>query len=250
MLKFFRKIRQQLLSENQFTKYLLYAIGEILLVMIGILLALQVNTWNETKKNQKVVHNLYENILTSLEGDSIDLVNVIERVNRGLESKRLLMENSYDSLITKYSIEELGRIVFGTSAVGFSFFPRYGAYDQITNNGFLPLLRSEKVKNSLVELYERTYKRYEHIDAEVEKNRFQLYPIISGDLQTFTPVFQLRLPEGFDQEKFRTHFDALARQCRSSYAINWSSRRALENIQKEVSALQRLIREELSEMDH
>jgi len=50
MLKFFRNIRQNLLSENKIGKYLLYALGEILLVMIGILLALQVNNWNETKK--------------------------------------------------------------------------------------------------------------------------------------------------------------------------------------------------------
>lgn len=52
MLKFFRKIRQELLSDNQFSKYLLYAIGEILLVVIGILIALQINNWNEAKKDK------------------------------------------------------------------------------------------------------------------------------------------------------------------------------------------------------
>lgn len=52
MIKFFRKIRQRMLSESKFSKYLLYAIGEIALVMIGILLALQVNTWNETRKER------------------------------------------------------------------------------------------------------------------------------------------------------------------------------------------------------
>lgn len=50
MLEFFRKIRQQLLSENSFSKYLFYAIGEIILVVIGILLALQINNWNEDRK--------------------------------------------------------------------------------------------------------------------------------------------------------------------------------------------------------
>ena len=50
MIKFFRKIRQKLLSENKFSKYLMYAIGEILLVVIGILIALNINNWNEKQK--------------------------------------------------------------------------------------------------------------------------------------------------------------------------------------------------------
>ncbi len=52
MIKFFRKIRQQLLSENKFSKYFLYAIGEIILVVIGILIALQINSWNEGRKDR------------------------------------------------------------------------------------------------------------------------------------------------------------------------------------------------------
>jgi len=50
MIKFFRKIRQGLLSQNKFSKYLLYAIGEIILVVMGILIALQINNWNEERK--------------------------------------------------------------------------------------------------------------------------------------------------------------------------------------------------------
>ena len=73
MLRFFRKIRQKLLLQNQVVKYLLYAIGEIILVMIGILLALQGNNWNQ--KNQKE-----ERILTYLENLKSDLYNDIERM--------------------------------------------------------------------------------------------------------------------------------------------------------------------------
>ena len=45
MIQFFRRIRQKLLEENRFVKYLLYALGEIVLVVIGILIALQINNW-------------------------------------------------------------------------------------------------------------------------------------------------------------------------------------------------------------
>ena len=55
MIKFFRNIRQNLLIENKTGKYLKYAIGEIFLVVIGILIALQINNWNEDRKNQKLM---------------------------------------------------------------------------------------------------------------------------------------------------------------------------------------------------
>ena len=49
MINFFRKIRQRLLTENRFSKYLIYAIGEILLIVVGILFALQLKTWNDNQ---------------------------------------------------------------------------------------------------------------------------------------------------------------------------------------------------------
>ena len=53
MIKFFRSIRRQLLSQNRFNKYLIYAIGEIVLVVVGILIALSINNWNEGEKKIK-----------------------------------------------------------------------------------------------------------------------------------------------------------------------------------------------------
>ena len=62
MLKIFRQFRQQLLMQNQTKKYLLYAFGEILLVVIGILIALQINNWNEAKKDRKVENQALINL--------------------------------------------------------------------------------------------------------------------------------------------------------------------------------------------
>lgn len=69
MIKFFRKIRQNLLSENKFSKYLLYAIGEIVLVIIGILVALTLNNGSEQKKSETKVLIVFEELLEELESD-------------------------------------------------------------------------------------------------------------------------------------------------------------------------------------
>ena len=74
MIKFFRRIRQQLLTENKFSKYLLYAIGEIVLVVIGILIALQINNWNEIQKSKALELNILKDLHNTLNAD-FDLVN-------------------------------------------------------------------------------------------------------------------------------------------------------------------------------
>jgi uncharacterized membrane-anchored protein YhcB (DUF1043 family) len=75
MLKFFRKIRQKLLSENKFSKYLLYAIGEIILVVIGILIALQVSNLNEERKDRELGNSLKKALQSELKAD-IELMNL------------------------------------------------------------------------------------------------------------------------------------------------------------------------------
>ena len=71
MIKFFRKIRQRLLTENKFNKYFLYAIGEIVLVVIGILIALQINNWNDNQKDQKQARTYLKGIIQDLRVDTL-----------------------------------------------------------------------------------------------------------------------------------------------------------------------------------
>ena len=66
MIKFFRKIRHKLLSGNKFSKYLIYAIGEIILVVIGILIALQINNANENRKKRQVELSYLERLAIDL----------------------------------------------------------------------------------------------------------------------------------------------------------------------------------------
>ena len=82
MIKFFRRISQNLLSEGKIGNYLKYALGEILLVMIGILLALQVNNWNEDRKKKIKEQNLYHVLTNSLKSDLEDAVDKIANVEK------------------------------------------------------------------------------------------------------------------------------------------------------------------------
>ena len=92
MLRFFRQIRHRLLTDNIFSKYLLYAVGEILLVVVGILIALQVNNWSETKSKDLLFRDSIEQIYTGLDTD-IDYFNLlIKDLNNQVELIDLLLE--------------------------------------------------------------------------------------------------------------------------------------------------------------
>ena len=92
MFKFFRRIRQQLLSENKFSKYLLYAVGEIILVVIGILIALSINNWNEDRKQKKEEKGLYVQIIKDLDEDHDLLLNHLTLS----ESLKTMFKNLYE----------------------------------------------------------------------------------------------------------------------------------------------------------
>ena len=81
MIKFFRKIRQKLLTENKFSKYLIYAVGEIVLVIIGILIALNINNNNEIRKNE----SKFISILSQIQ---IELVANINNTTKGILSSQ------------------------------------------------------------------------------------------------------------------------------------------------------------------
>jgi hypothetical protein len=84
MIKFFRHIRRHLLSESKFSKYLIYAIGEIILVVIGILIALQFNNWNESRKENILAKNYYKRLLSDLKADKEYANRYISRVDSSL----------------------------------------------------------------------------------------------------------------------------------------------------------------------
>ncbi len=94
MIKFFRKIRQQMLNENKTGKYLKYAIGEIVLVVIGILIALSINNWNENRKEEVILKSNLSTILEVLKNDKAQLSTLIESREESTKQSTSII-NSY-----------------------------------------------------------------------------------------------------------------------------------------------------------
>ena len=114
MISLFRKLRQKLLAENKVTRYLAYAIGEIALVMIGILLALRVNNANETSKLQADIRGAYQAILGNLKEDRAmyDTVLLVYEKDNSERSRRVLEILTRET--TRNDILELRGLVPGT----------------------------------------------------------------------------------------------------------------------------------------
>ncbi len=101
MIKFFRKIRQRLLTENKFSKYLIYAIGEIILVVIGILIALAINNWNteNQRKNELTssLKSILEEIAITQSLTTTDLKEIDSVIQKTQKSLSILKTKNIDS---------------------------------------------------------------------------------------------------------------------------------------------------------
>jgi len=95
MIKFFRKIRQNLLIENKTGKYLKYAIGEIILVVIGILIALQINNWNQNRLNRISSESFLNQVQEELELDVINYKRDLDNIQRYTDYLNKVSDRNY-----------------------------------------------------------------------------------------------------------------------------------------------------------
>ena len=105
MAKIFRQIRRVLLTENRFSKYLIYAGGEIVLVVIGILIALQINNWNESRKAQVAQKDLLVNLYENIWADSLSLLDNKQNILRIIKAQKQI-HAFRKGLINSEDIEE------------------------------------------------------------------------------------------------------------------------------------------------
>ncbi|NKI30943.1 hypothetical protein [Croceivirga thetidis] len=166
MIKFFRRIRQKLLSENRFSKYLVYAIGEIILVMVGILLALQVNTWNANREDREREALLIQQLHLEMQDNLEQFKTVQENISRLVNSGKEIV--SVFPLNAKNVQEEPFQSNFLDFLYCPSFDPYQGTIKSIISSGNLNLIQNDQLRKLIVtwEDVVRDYKEEEQIAWE------------------------------------------------------------------------------------
>lgn len=166
MLKFFRSIRRNLVHEGSLKKYLVYAVGEILLVLIGILLALQINGWNNKRKDQLektfLLYQLKKDIEMDMswyqQQDSI-ITDYIPKLDTALMLFYQAKELKDFAAIGPY---------IGMKPNDFSF--NDDTYEEMINTGKLYLIEEEKLKNAITNYYKRAERARFYLRTFFEKN--------------------------------------------------------------------------------
>lgn len=152
MLKFFRKIRQNLIDKGDAKRYLLYAIGEIFLVVIGILIALQINTWNQDKINHKEEQEYLGQLLTELKADSLVLHQQQIRFENNLpiiDSFLQALNQSDNQKTFNQSFRRYLNKVWGATY----FNSNNAIFEEMKSSAKLGIIADKPLRNNIVTLY-------------------------------------------------------------------------------------------------
>ncbi len=149
MIKFFRQIRQKLILENRMNKYFKYAIGEIILVVIGILIALQINNWNENRKLSLYEYQLLKQLKVDLETNAKDLKLNIQLHKNIINSSNIILRHIENKLPYNDSLKKH----FGNTVLWTKFVVNEGAYKTIESKG-LDLISDLKLRDLVFRIYE------------------------------------------------------------------------------------------------
>ena len=170
MIKFFRKIRQKMLTENKFSKYLLYAIGEIVLVVIGILIALSINNWNDRNNAKKIELLSLNELKNNLKSDIIDLENNIKTDSLMIISFDVIINNltktqKYNDSLAKH---------FGKLAGFTNFLNNSSAYESLKSNGLNKII-NDTLRFKVINYYDLHSNELKNIEKEFINNAHHSY---------------------------------------------------------------------------
>lgn len=206
------------------------------------MLALQINAWRQNSVDRKISTNLFQNLITSLGQDSIDIERVIQMLEKSSNAQKLMISNDYESFTSEFTPDQSYQLLLNLRNGVLSFFPRFGIYNLIVNNNYLQIMNSEDLKISLINYYEHGYVRYSDSDLAIQKLfSEQVIPIITNDLGC---VFELE--GGCENENFTMYYKDLQKVCKNAYGLTFITVNLLKQIQSDNHKLMTQLKNEFT----
>jgi hypothetical protein len=254
MLFFLRRKRKEEMIKKRVSRYLLYAIGEILLVVVGILIAIRIENWNQDQQERKLEIRYLENLKIDLSNDLIQLDYMIEvRQNKSNAALRLLSLSRGNTEIT---VEEFDKLI-ATTFLWQEFTPSRNTYDELIHSGNFSIISSDSIKARLLDLkylYDRAAQGKDHMRNIYDEYLYKTYYAIVSNhtlldidqLQTTDQIFieenkSLLLSE--ISEILNNH--AFTNGLQLAAANNRAMTKGYEFIRKEIKEILRMINEDI-----
>ena len=243
MIKLLRRIRFDLMENNKISKYLIYAIGEILLVVIGILIALSINTWNDHRKDRIVEKELYRTLIKSLESDLKDVRAKSMSIDSAIIGQRIFITESLEDIKSRLTDVEFFNLLWKVGNTSYSFVPNISLYNKISQNKQIDLIRSDELQSKVTDLYEVHYWEYKDLDTTLE--RLAQEGLISN---FFGDISHLYIKKEFEihLESFEKHYVELRNDCRKIYFLSIAVKESMLNCESKIESLLPLLRAELN----
>jgi len=248
MLKFFRKIRFDHMSENKALKYLKYAFGEIVLVAIGILIALGVNNWNETRKNAITEHEYLVALLEDFETNLTKSNEIVKRIGDDIPQLIGLLEQSALEKPT-ISVDSINNAFSKVNDM-----PTYSSTDRTYNNlvgsGDLKIINDESLKTNLANYYKSLYilnlVQQTHESELVQS--FQPFIIEFLDFQAVRPLIikEFPLPGSFETTKILEVMKT--RRFRNIVVLKWTILTDLLDLNRNLERINQSIVDQLKQL--
>lgn len=251
MIKFFRKIRFDLMEKNKTGKYLKYAIGEIVLVVIGILIALSINNWNENRKNsiqeKAILSSLLENLnLSKIQSELL--------ISDEIALKRSLIRIlGIDSNDTKINSQIIPDSIFKSAVWDLnSDLPTFNAYNNLKSTNKLSLIKNQKINQKFTELEFRLNKIKNALDDRLSVHQIRIDNIFEIDIN-FIPLLKSNVPNINIENESKNNYSQLlgVKRIRNLLGMKLSFTQDVidfrENLDDEVKSLMILIENDLSE---
>jgi hypothetical protein len=210
MFRFFRSIRKNLINENKTVKYMKYATGEFILVVLGILFALQINNWNEERKGR-----LEERIILGRVIEELEATITYISSEKGIAQLETMRE-SLDEVAAAFAgapIEDplifLSHVTTGAKTGWGQHNQRQFVYMELRNSGKFGLIRNAELRDQITQYYVHLQQSEKRASLRVGEYAKLAYELIPRQSENFDLETENRVKEGLTEEEYEALTDAV-----------------------------------------